>query len=334
VAGAVVALLPVLAFLAALVFMDSFKLVPLRQVAVAIGAGAAAALFCAGVNALLLGPLGLEKTIVTRFAAPLVEELAKLVYVGLLIRRQRVGFLVDAAICGFAIGTGFALFENLDYLRSLPGSGLGLWVIRGFGTALLHGSTTGLAALVSMSLAEKLRGPVTFAPGLALAVLLHAAFNHFASRPLLGTLLLLTLMPVLFVLVFERSERATRAWLGVGFDSDAELLRSIASGQVSGTRVGEYLESLKARFPGTILADMLCLLRLHLELSIRAKGMLLAREAGFPLPPGDDVEASFKELRYLEKEIGPTGLLALKPIQTRSSRDLWELYVLEQARSD
>ena len=75
---------------------------------------------------------------------------------------------------------------------------------------------------------------------------------------------------------------------------------------------------------------MLCLLRIHLELSIRAKGLLLAREAGFEAPVGEDVRANLQELRYLEGAIGRTGLLALKPILRRSSRDLWQVCLLER----
>ena len=72
------------------------------------------------------------------------------------------------------------------------------------------------------------------------------------------------------------------------------------------TRVGAYLRSLTTRFPGPVVADMLCLLRIHAELSIRAKGLLLAREAGLPAEVGPDVRANLEELRYLEKEIGKT----------------------------
>jgi protease PrsW len=335
VAGAAVALLPVVLFLVALIFMDSFKLVPLRSVVLALAAGLLAAALAASLNMALLGGQGLGLRTVSRLAAPVFEETLKALYVIWLVRRQRVGFLVDAAILGFAVGTGFALAENAEYLHALDHAGLGLWVVRGFGTALLHGSATALFALVSKAVVEKREGwgGLAFGPGLVLAIALHGAFNHFAASPLLGTLLLVALVPALLVLVFERSERATRSWLGIGFDTDAELLNLIAAGDVSHSRAGRYLESLRARFPGSTLADMLCLLRLHLELSIRAKGMLLAREAGFPLPVDDTVRATFRELRYLEKEIGPTGLLALKPIQARTSRDLWQLYMLEEAGS-
>ena len=52
---------------------------------------------------------------------------------------------------------------------------------------------------------------------------------------------------------------------------------------------------------------------------------------GLPAAVGRDVRANLDELRYLEKAIGPTGLLAMKPIQRQSSRDLWEIHVLAEA---
>ena len=117
----------------------------------------------------------------------------------------------------------------------------------------------------------------------------------------------------------------------MGLDSDLELLESIVSGEALETRIGAYLHTLQARFPGEVVADMLCLLRIQAELAIRAKGLLLAREAGLDAPVGDDVRANLAELRYLERSIGRTGLLALAPILRRSSRDVWQVYLLEQA---
>jgi hypothetical protein len=37
--------------------------------------------------------------------------------------RRRIGFPVDAAQLGFAVGTGFAVIENLDYFRVLSDAG-------------------------------------------------------------------------------------------------------------------------------------------------------------------------------------------------------------------
>ena len=37
------------------------------------------------------------------------------------------------------------------------------------------------------------------------------------------------------------------------------------------------------------------------------------------------------ELRYLERSIGRTGLIAMQPITRRDARALWQVYLLEQA---
>jgi hypothetical protein len=130
------------------------------------------------------------------------------------------------------------------------------------------------------------------------------------------------------IVVFERSERATRDWLGTGLDLDMELLELVMSEGVSDTRVGRYLHALRERFEGPVVADMLCLLRIHLELSVRAKGMLIARAAGVEVPIDDGVRDNLKELGHLERVIGPTGRMAMQPILEASGRDLWQLQML------
>ncbi|HSD26237.1 MAG TPA: PrsW family glutamic-type intramembrane protease, partial [Vicinamibacteria bacterium] len=290
-------------------------------------------LVAAQVNRWLLDATGLAPVVYSRYAAPLVEEALKAVWVVVLLRRGRVGFLVDAAILGFAVGAGFALVENVEYLRELAEPRVLLWLARGFGTAILHGATAAVFAMLAKALADRPPAgpPLTLVPGLAAAVAAHSLYNHFLVSPILAAGLLLVGLPLLVIVVFERSEQATRDWLGVGLDTDLELVEAITSGRALQTRVGEYLRSLKAHFPGEAVADMLCLLRIETELAIRAKGLLLAREAGLEAPVGDDARARITELRYLQRSIGRTGLLALKPLLRRGARDLWQVYFLEEA---
>jgi protease PrsW len=327
-----VALSPVLVFLALLVLLDSFKLVSVRSVLVALLAGAAAAVAAGHVNGWLLGAAGLDPAALSRYVAPPVEEALKALWVVVLLRRGRIGFLVDAAILAFAVGAGFALVENVEYLRALAEPRALLWLVRGFGTAILHGATTAVFAILAKLLSDRRpdRPLAALVPGLLAATAAHSLYNHSLVSPLLAAALLLVGLPLLLVAVFERSERATRDWLGVGLDADLELVESIATGQALQSRLGEYLRSLKARFPGEQVADMLCLLRIQAELAIRAKGLLLARQAGLEVPVGDDVRASLRELRYLERSIGRTGLLALEPLLRRDARDLWQVYILEE----
>ena len=128
----------------------------------------------------------------------------------------------------------------------------------------------------------------------------------------------------------RRSESSLREWLDVGFDADTELLELIHSGELSSTRVGLYLESLKEHFDGVVVADMLCYLRLHVELALCAKGLLMMKENGFKVTLEPDVEARFAELKYLEKTIGLTGRLAMAPFLRSGAREVWQLSMLRQ----
>ncbi|MGE0358438.1 MAG: PrsW family intramembrane metalloprotease [Burkholderiales bacterium] len=325
-----VALLPVLCFLAALLYLDSYKLVKLRAVIAVLAAGAGVAAASYFVNGWLLGALAMDFEPYTRYVAPPTEELLKGLVVVALILAHRAGFLVDAAILGFAVGAGFATVENLHYLRVAPDAGLGNWIVRGFGTAIMHGGATAIFAVMGLSLLDRSRraGPAAFLPGFAVATLLHSAFNHLLFSPRLSTLAILVVLPPLLYLVFRRSERAVGQWLGQGFDADTEMLELINSGRLSDSPVGRYLHTLKDRFHGPVVADLLCYLRLHTELALRAKGILMMRESGFEAPVDEATREKFAEMRYLESSIGRTGLLAIQPMLHMSRKDLWQLYML------
>jgi RsiW-degrading membrane proteinase PrsW (M82 family) len=327
-----VSVLPVFLFLGALVLIDSYKLVGLRAILLSVVAGVVAALASYGVNVWLRGTLGLDAVRYSMYVAPLVEESLKATFVIYLLQTSRVGFVVDAAIHGFAIGTGFAFLENLYYLQVSPDATAWTWIVRGFGTAIMHGGATAIVAMVSKTFHHRFDAFRLYLllPGLGVAVVLHSLYNHFLLHPLLATALIVLVFPYLSIAVFQHSERETEAWLGTGFDTDQELLRVIRSGQISETPVGSYLKTLRTSFPAEVIVDMMCLLRLHVELSIRAKGALLMREAGFDVAPDPTLRSTFEELRYLEKSIGRTGLLAMEPFLHTSTRDLWQLNMLSE----
>ena len=327
---ALVGLAPVLSFLAALLFLDSYKLVKLRAVVAVVVAGMAVAALTYAANSAILAGASIEFESFTRYGAPLIEELLKGLVIVLLVRAHRIGFLVDAAIFGFAVGTGFAMVENLHYLRMFPDAGLGTWVVRGFGTALMHGGATAIFALLGLAMLERsARASIAaWLPGFAIAVLLHSGFNHFFLSPKLSTFGIAIVLPPLLYFVFEHSGKAVGNWLGKGFDADTEMLELINSGQLSDSPVGKYLHSLKDKFHGPVVADILCYLRLHTELALRAKGILIMRENGFEAPVDEVTRAKFTEMSYLEGSIGRTGLLAIQPMLHMSHKDLWQMYML------
>jgi RsiW-degrading membrane proteinase PrsW (M82 family) len=324
-----VGLLPVLGFLAVLVLLESYKLVTLATVVAVVAAGAVVAAACYFANAWLMDRLGLDLAPYSRYVAPIVEEFAKAAIMGVLVHTHRVGFLVDGAILGFAAGAGFAVVENVYYQQVAADAGLGTWIVRGFGTAIMHGGVTAIYTIATLALIEWVRPRIlAFVPGFALAVALHSLYNHMFLPPKLSTLAVLLVIPPLILFVFHRSQAAVGDWLGRGFDSDAERLDLIQSGRLTDAPMGRYLATLRSRFAGPIVADLLCYLRLYTELAMRAKGLLLMRENGFEVPLDDATKAKFEEMRYLERSIGRTGLLALQPVLPMSQKELWQLAML------
>jgi protease PrsW len=322
------ALMPVMLFLAGLVYFDSFKVVRMRSIVIAVGAGMLAAFAGYWLNGYLLDSFDIGYVPYSRWVSPWLEESMKAALIVYLIRTRRVGMLVDASIYGFAVGTGFALFENFYYLAARPETHPAVQVIRGFGTAIMHGGATAVFALVSISLAERRPdGWVrVFGPGLLAAVVLHGVYNTLLIRPAFATLAILMLLPPLIYFSFEQSEKSLREWLESDLDSDVELLESMNSGSFPDSHAGRYLQSLQEKFNGPVVADMLCYLRLHVELALRAKGVLMLKESGFEPPPlDDDTRAQIDELRFLERSLGKSGELAVRPLVLATGKDLWQL---------
>lgn len=324
------AVAPVLLLLALLQLMDTFRLVRPGAVLASIGAGVAVALVCLPLHDWVLETTGLPLPALMRYVAPVTEEFLKALVVVILLSRRRVGFVVDAAVHGFAVGAGFAIVENMDYLSHLAQAPLLLWFARGLGTATLHGTLTAVFAIAAKSMLDRgeRRLWIAAAPGLALVTAIHSLFNHLPLPPLALTAVVLMVMPWVMIAAFQQSERATREWVGAGLDLDMVLLDLIRSDLFASTRFGAYLGELRARFGGVVVADMCCLLRLELELAIQAKAMLLAHDSGLAIPVTPDLRASLHELASLQASIGRTGLLALAPLQVSSDRDRWHRYLL------
>lgn len=324
--------MPVLIFLVVLVYMDSYKLVGFRFVLWTIAAGVLVAVTAYFVNGILFSSLQIEYTLFTRYVSPVSEETLKALVIVYLFRSNRIGFLVDSAIAGFAVGAGFAFAENVFYLYQSGDSHMAVWIVRGFGTAIMHGGVMAIFAVISQSLTERQMkiNPLYYLPGLAVAVVLHSVFNHFLVAPIAQAVGTLLVLPPLLALVFQRSASALHDWLELDFDADAHLIAMITSGEFTESKIGRFLSDLKEHFEGPVVVDMLCYLRVYTELAIRAKAALIARENGLEVPIGERTRERFEELRYLEKSIGKTGCLAMKPFLQMERKDLWQMHVLDR----
>jgi len=331
-----VALAPVLVFLVVFHRLDAFKLVSFSMVLIALGAGAALAAASYVINGHVLDGLPIGFTDYSRYVAPIVEEVLKASLMIYLFSRNRLGFMVDAAIVGFSIGAGFALLENVYYLHLFPQANIGVWLVRGFGTAVMHGGATAIFGVLAQSLTERHAklNPSLYLPGLAAAIVLHAAFNHFPGAPVMTMMVTLLVVPLTLLLIFAKSEHSADKWLLSDFKSHEHVLEEMRNGTFAQTEAGRFIADLAKRFDAAVVNDMFAYLQLHTELVIRAEQMLLAREGGEIILAVAGDREKLHRLHALEKEMGRTALLTLWPHLQFSRKELWELYRLEsQARA-
>jgi RsiW-degrading membrane proteinase PrsW (M82 family) len=153
--------------------------------------GFVAAILSYVINDFLLANLSVEVATYARYIAPVIEEILKASFIIYTIRKKKIGFMVDAAIYGFAIGAGFAFIENIYYLNVIESSNIFLWIIRGFGTAVMHGGTTAIFSILTKNLfdrSDKVK-ILYYIPGLISAILIHSFFNHLLLPAIAITIL-------------------------------------------------------------------------------------------------------------------------------------------------
>jgi protease PrsW len=325
-----IALIPALLFLIVLDRLDSFRLVSLAAAVAALAAGGLLAIVSYFINDVAMDTLRVDITSYTRYGAPIVEETLKAAVVVYLFTRARIGFMVDAAIMGFAIGTGFALVENLYFLYSFPDANPGVWIVRGFGTAMMHGGATAIFGVLAQMLSERHKrfAPLLYLPGLIAAIVVHSLFNHLLQLPMVATVAMIVLVPAVLFFVFAKSESRIHKWITSDHETHQQLLASM-DGEFAKSEGGRFIADVADKFAHGHAAEIFAYMRLHTELVLRAEEMLLAREKGQKGAISDEDVARFERLHALERSIGRTALLALWPHLHYSRQELAELYELE-----
>jgi protease PrsW len=323
-----IAFVPVIAFLGILIYFDSYRLISAAEVTQTITAGLVIGIVAYFANGFLIDRLQLGYSAYSHAVGPVVEELLKAAVLFVLFARNRIGFMIDAAIMGFAVGTGFALFENVYYLQALQDASIGDWTIRGFGTAIMHGGATALFAMWTESRIEKL-GRLTalaFVPGFVAAVALHVMFNVLTSMPLLSTALIIMVLPPTILIVFQKSEHAVHQWLVHDYASHQQLLDDIESGRFLHSEAGRFIQKLARKFPPSVIEDIFAYIKLHAICVMRAENIRLARERNEKVDITAEHRADLHRLHELELRIGRTAMMALWPHLHFSRRELWELH--------
>lgn len=323
-------LLPVVLMLVFFVFLDTFKLIKPLFLLLSVHWGLVANSASFYSNTYIFHLVGVDLAFYAGFIAPVVEEIIKFSYLILLIKLGKTNFVIDSAIHGFAIGTGFALMENIFYYFNNSGADIVLWVIRGFGTSIMHGGATAIAGLLLILFytGEK-RNYVMLFTGLLVPIIIHAFYNGFYLDPISNTAVMIVAVPLLLYFAFTFSENLLRDDMDMELDTESILLSALNKGNFRSTKAGQYLLTVKDQFSPEVVFDIICFIKLYLELSIKAKGVLLLQESGIPVEKDPETDGKIEEMEFLQKSIGQAGMLTISPIVKLSRKDIWKLKVLE-----
>ena len=331
------ALVPVLVLLTIFVSFDAFKLMSLKEILLLLVLGGLAALASYPVSGRLLDALPIGFSNYSRFYAPWIEEAIKGAVVVVLFRLNKIGFKLDAVLTGFAIGAGFSVVENIIYLIRLPDYSAGTWLVRGLGTAVMHGITLAILAASAHEFAEReTRGAagdfnfnlLWFVPGYLAAVALHMAFNQLPDRPLIAMLGAAMIAPLVILGMFQFGTAEAQSWL--------EAERKQHRAQLEALRAGRWPDggSRVAALADRCNADTARRIRRYWEvqayLVTEAEETLIEEATGDVEYDAAGISAAFQELDELNRALGPSTSAQLRRILPFSRNDLWEVSELRQ----
>ena len=334
-----VALIPVIVLLGVFVWLDAFALMSLKEILVLLALGALGALAAWPVSGRLLDTLPIGFSLYSRFVAPWIEEAIKAVIMIVLFRINRIGYKLDAVISGFAIGAGFSVVENIFYLTIFPNYNTGTWLVRGFGTAIMHGTTLALLAAIAHEFAERETREAAadfdfsllwFVPGYGVAVALHMGFNQFPERPLIAMLASVVVAPIALIAVLNLGTAEAQRWLAAEYAEHHVQLEALRAGRWPPGPAGQRVASLAKRLDPETVKRVRRYWELQAWLVAEAEETMIEEAAGDAEFDPAQIRAAIAELEGLKRALGRSTYTALQALLPFSRNDYWEVAELRQ----
>jgi RsiW-degrading membrane proteinase PrsW (M82 family) len=334
-----IALVPVLVMLAIFVWFDAFELMSLREILVLLLLGGASALVVYPISGRLIDTLPIGFSGYSRFVAPWLEEASKAAMMIALFWFNRIGYKLDAVLSGFAIGAVFSVVENAIYLTIFPEYGTGTWLVRGLGTAVMHGTTLAVLAAIAHELAERETrqsagdfdfNALWFLPGYLVAVGIHTAFNQFPDKPMLAMMGAVVFAPVAMLAVFHLGTAEAQRWLQAESAAHQAQLEALRSGRWPDSPAGRKIGALAERLGDESARRMRRYWELQAWLVVQAEEVMMEEAAGKASFDKSEIRAAFAELDGLKRALGKSGFAAMKSLLPFSRNDHWEVSELRQ----
>ena len=277
---------------------------------------------------------------VTHFAAPIYEEILKGLMLLYLFRSAKFTYSVDGALYGFAIGTGFAIFENFSYICSDLPDAVIVATQRIFSANLVHAFSSAALGITLGMFRSRISRQRWHLPafGLILAIGQHMLFNIFIGRKEIASVLFYTpIIPgILFIYyIMQRGKKQARAWIKEKLGMDSHVTRSEVALVDSLTEPSDALYPVAERFgvEKARLAEKLLYLQAHI--GIKRKALDGCRDED---TTRKSIEAEINKLhadmKKIQREIGTYAMLFVRGLFTNEMVSVWDqMQVKIQERS-
>lgn len=328
-----VSLIPIIVYIIFIYKIDHFALISIKRLLLLVLIGMLTALACFGLFLLTDRVISGKSADIIH---PVIEELVKSIPLLILAFRKRIAFFIDSVICGAAVGGGFSFLENIFYLVLGDSVDLSTGLFRGLEVALIHMGCSAIIAAGMMMVVRQIERKRSRMPMstndiikttalFVVALAFHIFHNTFQFTPIMQFFWVLAVMIGMIAVVYFYDIDMTHRWLDKGLDMQINLLRSIEGGHLLNTPTGTFLESVKELFPPNVYFDIICYVRLQIELSVAAKTRFMLHEVGMDEPLEANKKelymSQFVELGELEKNIGPSAKMTIAPIVKLSPAD-------------
>jgi RsiW-degrading membrane proteinase PrsW (M82 family) len=277
---------------------------------------------------------GITFPTLTRYVAPFSEEILKALILIWLVRRPNFTYFVDGAIYGFAVGIGFAVLENYDYILTSQSTALSVAIGRTLSSNLVHAASSAMVG-VTLGLGRFQRGwgrrSIYLLGGLLAAALIHGGYNSMlislSSQPVLvfvyafvsglgGT--------ALIVWIIQRGLAEERRWIAETLGDFKRVTTAEAKAVDQLADINAVLKPLAERFGKEKAALIGQILVLQARLGIYRKTLAKLPEEWMRQDAEARIAQLNREMEHLRRKIGVYPMLYLRQIFPEKNRSTWD----------
>lgn len=278
----------------------------------------------------LYGQMARDDT--ARYIAPVTEEILKALILIYLVRKRDFTYFVDGAIYGFAVGIGFAVFENYEYILAHVDAGLGIAVGRVLSANLMHATTSALVGVgLGMSRFRRSLWPVVYlALGLVLGIGIHSGFNHLSTDTGISEGLRLIFSALLgfagaglVAFVIQRGLAEEKQWIEEKLGAADRVTGQEAAVVHRLTDLQEILAPLAEKFGDEKASQIENFLTMQARLGILRKTMDKLNDEKMKTAVEKQVEELRGQMDVVRREVGSYCMLYLRNIFPPESSPLW-----------